>query len=145
MTFIAALCGGAADQGTFGSRGRKGITPMRVRIVAVPPGEAPEAIRRAWVGLVLPLAGGDDSESSKATGYGVLSRRPAWGILARLWHRLTGRPARSRQYIVPVDAAIAILDRTSPDAAKWWRDHTPYLFGVGDQFGFAAEMCEEVE
>src|SRR5947199_83534 len=32
---------------------------MDIRIIDVPPGEAPEWVRRAWVGLVLPLAPGE--------------------------------------------------------------------------------------
>lgn len=31
---------------------------VRIRIVRTPNGEAPESVRRAWVGLELPLAGG---------------------------------------------------------------------------------------
>src|SRR6516165_8028709 len=35
-----------------------GYSPPSIRVVDVPPGEAPESIRRCWVGLVLPLAPG---------------------------------------------------------------------------------------
>ena len=41
---------------------------MGIRIIAVPPGEAPEEIRRAWVGLVLPLAFGESTVVSAADG-----------------------------------------------------------------------------
>ncbi|QJW97759.1 hypothetical protein [Frigoriglobus tundricola] len=116
---------------------------MQVRITATPPGEAPEHVRQAWVGLVLPVAA-TASGPIAATGYGVLSGRPFGGPLRRLWNRLTGRAARHHQYPVPVDAALAILARTAPAAAAWWREHTPHLVGVGGYFGFAARVCEEV-
>jgi hypothetical protein len=57
---------------------------------------------------------------------------------------LVGRPVAPRQYAVPADEAVAILAEVVPDAARWWRESAPYLFGVGDRFGFAAEVCEEV-
>lgn len=117
---------------------------MRVKIVALPAGEAPEDIRKAWIGLVLPLAPEDGNGPIKEIGYGVLSRKSALGILGRLWRRITGRPNSSRQYAVPADEALAILTQTAPDAASWWRMNAPYLFGVGDRFGFASEVCEEV-
>src|SRR5262249_39552999 len=38
---------------------RKGTASgVRIRIIATPPGEAPEEVRRAWVGVELPLARG---------------------------------------------------------------------------------------
>ena len=117
---------------------------MRVKIVALPAGEAPEAIRRAWVGLVLPLAPEYGNGPMKEIGYGVLSRRPALGLLSMLLRRMSGRTNDLRQYAVPADEALAILTETSPDAATWWRTNAPYLCGVGDRFGFASEVCEEV-
>ena len=78
-------------------------------------------------------------------GYGVLSRRPASGLLGRLWRRLVGQPTQPRQYAVPVDEAVALLAAVDPEAAWWWQENAPYLFGVGDRFAFVAEVCEEVE
>ncbi|HEY7315037.1 MAG TPA: hypothetical protein VH643_37170 [Gemmataceae bacterium] len=45
---------------------------MFVRIIATPPGEAPEEIRQAWLGLELPLAAGETGPHNVPTG-GVLS------------------------------------------------------------------------
>lgn len=45
---------------------------MKIRITDIPGGEAPLEIRRAWVGLVLPLAPGEDGPRTPRTA-GVLS------------------------------------------------------------------------
>lgn len=103
---------------------------MRVRIVKVPPGEAPEKVRRAWVGLVLPLADGHSGPVQVFTR-GVLS-----GEMETDLPRM--------QYAVPVDAAVVLLERANPSAAAWWRENTPHMFGVGGNFGFPAHVCEEV-
>jgi hypothetical protein len=114
---------------------------MEIRIVNVPPGEAPEAIRRAWVGLVLPLAPREKGPRALAA-FGVVAGPR--GLLGTLWRLFTGRYTRGVQYAVPVDAAIAALEEASPDAAAWWREKTPHLIGRSRTFGFAAEVCEEI-
>ena len=115
---------------------------MQVRIIAIPPGEAPESVRRAWVGLVLPLAP-ECRGPVEAVGYGVLSRRFELGAFRRLWRWLVRRPLR--QYAVPTNEAMAILAAAAPDAARWWRENAPDVFAAGNKFWFAAEACEELE
>ena len=114
---------------------------VEVRIVNVPPGEAPEAVRRAWVGLVLPLAPGETRPRS-VPSFGVLTGPRGWG--GQILRLLTGRYNRTSQYVVPVDAAIEVLERASPEAAAWWRENMPDLIGAGRTFGFAADVCEEI-
>ena len=46
---------------------------MRIRIIAVPPEEAPAWVREKWVGLELPLARWSSSPIAGGT-YGVLPR-----------------------------------------------------------------------
>src|SRR5436305_1532001 len=94
---------------------------MEVRIVEVPPGDAPKHIRRAWVGLVLPLAAGETGAREEA---------PAAGALGRLRQRLAGRQAR---YVVPAEAALAILARAAPEAAAWLLTAAPELAGPGER------------
>ena len=118
---------------------------MRLQIIAMPAGEAPAEVRQAWVGLVLPLASEASEGPVEVTGHGVLSRRPKVSPFRWLWRQLFGRPTASVQYSVPADEAMAILAEVESDAARWWQDHAPYLFVVGDRFGFAAEVCELVE
>jgi hypothetical protein len=114
---------------------------MQVLITAVPPGEAPEEIRQAWVGLVLPVAEGE-SGPTELPGFGVLSGRPE--PFNCLWRRFLGRTTTAIGYAVPADTAVAILERASPKAAAWWFENTPHLLGVGICLGFAAEVCKEV-
>jgi hypothetical protein len=54
-------------------------------------------------------------------------------------------PPTAWQYIVEVDEALDILGDADPDAAAWWEDNAPHLIGRGRRFGFAEEVCEEVD
>jgi hypothetical protein len=100
----------------------------RIRIIGIPPGEAPEEVRRAWVGLELPLV--------RAEG----QPRPQWGLGVLSWRRaptLTG-------YAVDGGAAWTVLASASPDAAAWWREHSPQSVTPGYQLLFPAEVCEKM-
>jgi hypothetical protein len=105
---------------------RKGIT-CRVRIVAVPPGEAPEAVRRAWVGLELP------ARSAASDGpqpvFGVLSQKAAGQV---------------RGYAVGGAAAVRLLAEADPNAADWWRQNAPHVLTREYQLVFPEEVCERV-
>ena len=102
----------------------------QIRIVDVPPGEAPQSIREQWVGLVLPLAP-DFLTTCQMMTSGVVSGRedeePAIG------------------YVVDIEEAMAVLARKSPEAAFWWREHTPHLFCEGGTLLFDEYVCELVE
>jgi hypothetical protein len=115
---------------------------MEIRIIATPPGEAPLAVRRAWVGLVLPLRPGETGPSEAGVS-GVLTGPR--GLLARIWRLLTGQYEVRWQYLVLVDDALDVLEEASPEAAAWWRENTPHLIGRGRSFGFTAEVCEELD
>ena len=92
------------------------------QITSLPPGEAPTDIQAAWIGCVMPLYAFRVSSVSR----GVLTRR-----------RLPEHPG----YTVRVLEALAVLERHSPAAAQWWREHTPYLIRPGKLFLFALESC----
>jgi hypothetical protein len=114
---------------------------MRIRITEVPPGEAPEEIRRAWIGIELPLAEGHDGPRSRLT-HGVLSGpRPLLLVLLR-W--LFWSHTASYGYTVDADNAIFILGQTQPTAAAWWRENVPLAVQPGRTFQFAAEVCQEI-
>jgi len=96
------------------------------QITSLPPGEAPTDIQTAWIGCVMPLF----ALRVSAVSRGVLTRQ-----------RLPNRPG----YSVRVLDAIAVLERRSPAAAQWWREHTPYLIRPGKLFLFALEsgrLCD---
>jgi len=108
-----------------------------VKIVRAPAGEAPEWVREAWVGLVLPL---------KETG---LKTMPSIGVLSGpksalgwLWASLTGAPITVTGYLTRGAEAIAVLERYRPEAAAWWREHAPKFLRDEAEFLFEASACE---
>jgi hypothetical protein len=112
-----------------------------IRIVAVPPGEAPEEVRRAWVGLVLPLAAGE-FVPRRVRGAGVLTGPRS--VLGWLLARLTGRSRYFYGYVVHAAQAVALLSEQAPGAAQWWRECAPHACRPGRCFLFAAEVCERL-
>jgi hypothetical protein len=107
------------------SRGAMAWRP-RVCIIDVPPGEAPEQIRRAWVGLELPLAPGQTGPVPLATK-GVVSGQQDGGMVA---------------YVILGSEAVKLLAAHDPEAALWWRTHAPHVLAHGYQLAFPTEVCE---
>jgi hypothetical protein len=114
---------------------------MKVRIVEVPPGEAPEWIRKQWVGIVLPLADGEEGARSVRT-WNVLTRPKT--LPACLWRLLTGKYNRTYGFVVDVARALAILRDQAPEAARWWHTHTASEQPVR-KFVFPAEVCQDLD
>jgi len=112
-----------------------------IRITSVPPGEAPQWVREKWVGLMLPLATWR-SKPLMAYTSGVLSGPPN-RLAAILWG-LRGRLEQQSGYAVDASAALAILERTAPDAASWWRENVPRLLARRRRFMFRTSDCELV-
>jgi len=110
----------------------------RIRIVATPPGEAPEEIRRAWVGVAIPLPAFHRRAKEWRTA-GVLSGPRT--LLARLSARWSGSLERRSGFAVSVLEAIAALEAARPDAAAWWRANAPHLMRPSRAFVFPAEVC----
>ena|SRR6266571_253243 len=112
-----------------------------VRVVACPPGEAPEAVRRAWIGLELPLASGKRSRPGAFYAAGVISgTRGRW----RRWLlAVLGLRPRQIGYSVNAQDALTVLDGADPTAAAWWRDHCPHLFDGRQHLVFPADVCQE--
>ncbi len=108
---------------------------MLVRIINTPPGEAPEEIRAAWVGLVLPVADAMPGPTV-LQGFGVLSGKP--------YQDAAGQPLDSPHYVIPAATAVVLLDRKNPAVAAWWRENAPHTIQPGQVFGFAAEVCEQI-
>ena len=115
------------------------MTPptFKVRIVRPPIGEAPEWVRRAWVGLELPLA---VPQAVTLETSGVLTGPRSWP--GYWWARLTGRLQVVSGYVVASDRAIDLLGRSRPEAAAWWRTHAPDFCQPGAEFIFDAPACE---
>ncbi len=109
-----------------------------IRIIAIPPGEAPEDIRRAWVGVRIPLPL-FHGHAKDWRSVGVLTGPKSF--FARLLALFSGRFVRRHGYAVSVIEAISALEAANPAAAKWWRENTPRAIGPGKAFVFAAEVC----
>jgi hypothetical protein len=113
------------------------LRPTRIRIVRVPAsGIAPEEVRRAWVGVELPLHA---PGMQRTTGYGILSA-PNSRVLRWLRARL-GIPHPDAGYVVKAGVAVAELAREAPEAALWFRENVPQLLEPGQLFLFAADEC----
>jgi hypothetical protein len=81
-----------------------------VRIIAVPPGEAPLWVREKWVGLELPAVGYSAPRGFFA--YGVLSSPRS--MLAQWWGVIRGRAERISGYAVEAIPAVDILATSRP-------------------------------
>jgi hypothetical protein len=114
---------------------------MFVRIVATPPGEAPEEVRQAWVGLELPLASGERGPRTLPVS-GVLSGPRSF--LGKLFAWLSGRTRRAYGYVIDAPQALVLLAEKAPWAAQWWRERAPHCWSPGHRFVFHAETCEEL-
>jgi hypothetical protein len=97
---------------------------MKIRIIAVPPGQAPEEIRKGWIGCefeTVALPGSKD--------------------YVQLGVRL-GKPENLGGYNVETGEAIAVLAKKNPNAAEWWKKNfPPNLFPY---LVFKKEVCEEI-
>lgn len=118
--------GGAAVAGLLGLvvvlRPRGG----RVRVVAVPPGEAPAWVRQAWVGVELP----------------TVRRQPRAVPTFQVLSGAHGQPGPG--YEVPGPAAVAAVAVVNPDAADWWRANVPGVLDPRYTLVFPADVCERV-
>ncbi len=116
-------------------------SPRKVRVVAVPPGEAPLWVREKWVGLEFPLAQSSTRPLTERAA-GVLSGSGTRSIVAAFVRCFTIGLNRERGFAVEVSVANQIVERTSPEAAAWWRTNAPHLFQSGRCFLFPEEVCE---
>lgn len=115
---------------------------LAVRIIDVPPGEAPVEVRNAWVGLVLPLSEG------RATPRRILVagvKSGPKGFIEFLRHLLARRLFIREGYEVDVLPALEILEKSNPSAAEWWRQNAPHLLGRRKRFVFPTNCCERIE
>jgi hypothetical protein len=114
---------------------------VRIRIKNTPPGEAPEHVRQAWIGLEIPVP---PRFTGRRRGFGVGVLSGPKSRLGALFAILFGRAQREVGYIVEARVAVDLLASHSPDAADWWRRNAPRFIEPGRYFMFAAESCEEL-
>ena len=94
----------------------------KIRIIDVPPGQAPDWVRKAWVGLEIPLAVQLSAASSLQEGV------------------LGGKPENLGGFQVRGEIAITLLSKKSPEAAKWWHRNAPYV--LSEILVFKKNVCE---
>jgi hypothetical protein len=116
--------------------------PRYIRVVRVPPGEAPLWVREKWVGLELPLARGESGPRHVLTSGVVSGPRNRF---AALWRALLGRLPDKAGYAVYVIDALAVLEQSAPDAVEWWRTNAPHLVNRKRKFLFQQEVCELID
>ena len=111
---------------------------MNIRIVRRPHGEAPEDVRDAWIGLLLPVVSGH-SRLVERRSFGVLSGPRSF--LAFRLKTMFGHGTRKRGYMVSSLAAVDLLQNVNPQAAAWWRTNTPHMLKHGLCLLFEEECC----
>jgi hypothetical protein len=107
---------------------KKRPSDVRIRIVSAPPGEPPNDVRQAWVGLELPLAAREQEARSLEVA-GALSGRIVGTAMG---------------YMVDGKRSIELLALHDTHAAEWWRENAPHVLNAGYQFVFPAYACEKV-
>jgi hypothetical protein len=91
-----------------------------IKIISTPPGQAPEEIRREWVGVIIPLC----EQETKGLQVGVKG----------------GKPENLGGYQVNTLDATKELRKKSPEAANWWEEnfHLPSI----PKLVFSRAVCE---
>ncbi|MBL7129315.1 MAG: hypothetical protein ISS16_10075 [Ignavibacteria bacterium] len=114
---------------------------IKIRIVKIPLGEAPIHIRKAWIGLILPLLANDYKPQIKHTA-GILSGPKS--LIGMLGAICFGKTKRKEGYLVDSNIAINLLEQNSPEAADWWKTNAPHIMRPGFGLSFNTDACEEV-
>jgi len=113
-----------------------------IEIIAVPPGEAPEEIRKSWIGVVIPLPPHAQTAAVR-TGYGVLTGPRSWFFA--LFPFLHSNKITWKGYRVSGADAVMALAKRDQAAAEWWRKNTPHLLAKRWQLLFPADVCRVIE
>jgi hypothetical protein len=99
-----------------------------IRITGTPPGEAPEHVRSAWIGLELPLSPGE-------TGLRTTEQVEVLSL------RKTGAMSG---YVVDGNKAVELLAARSPEAAEWWRQNCAAFLKANGCLIFPPDVCERL-
>jgi hypothetical protein len=120
-----------------------------IQIVKLPDGEAPEEIRKAWIGLKLPCIGVAENGRRESIGF-IFGQQDAdciqivAGVLqfgVQEAGTVTGKklPNRNKLFIVNQFQALQVLEQNNTEATQWWLRHgfpraknAEFLFG-GDE------------
>ena len=92
----------------------------------MPPGEAPEWVKQAFIGLEFPIEG----RPEPSTEVGAVS--------GKVRSSVSGKIRPSDGYFVRIGEAIKILEAKNPKVAQWWRENSAGITGLI----FAKDVCE---
>ncbi len=95
----------------------------RLKIIGIPPGQAPEWVRKEWMGLELPIEE-NAPKPEESIQLGVRGGKP---------ENLGGYPIRTSD-------AISALNKKSPQAAEWWKQNVP--LNAVPRLIFKKDICE---
>jgi hypothetical protein len=111
---------------------------MNFKIARRPIGEAPDWVRDAWIGLSLSTV-----QEQRRTWWGVGVLSGPHSAFLQFWLLLVGRGQKVDGYVVNAKSAVDRLSEHHPEAAAWWREHTPRLLNGKRNFVFDADACED--
>lgn len=100
----------------------------RVRFTSVPAGGAPFKVRKAWLGVEVPLAPGYGLEGTPEVPVDVVTMRLKYN---------------AKPIVVDAIEAIDALAKKNPSAAQWWKNTIWY--SPGAQLVFNRGECEPVQ
>ena len=127
----------------------------KIRIVNLPPGQAPKWVRKEWLGLELPVDENIPSpENLIQSGTKFLKPETViktakkmtgdiekdWATIQRMANLKKYKGANEGGYPVKTLVAIEILKEKSPKAAKWWEENL--CFDEMSRLVFKKEVCE---
>jgi hypothetical protein len=115
--------------------------PLRgFQVVDTPPGEAPEYVRRGWVGLVLPVGEGEHGPHALPVTRDFAIPTPLGMTLGRLAGTVRGATG----YLTEASLAVEMLAAVAPEAAEWYRENAPRRVAPGMVLFFPADVCRPV-
>jgi len=117
---------------------------MRIRVLKPSfPGDEPDFVREAWVGLELPVLEGKEQPVLVPPAKLPWRALSFSKLVARLFSRqLPDQPMPA--YLVSAAEGFEVLERERPEAAKWWKRRFPDALSGRYNFRFNAENCQEL-
>jgi len=116
-------------------------TVPRIRIISIPPGEAPLWAREKWVGLTLPVTSSSRGPGPFTTTTFDFVTGPAPATLAQFEAGIRGKPKFMSGFHVKTQTALEILETDSPEAAEWWRDQIAHTTTPTNFLLFDKDCC----
>lgn len=112
---------------------------MLIEVIHTPPGDSPEWIRKAWVGMQLPCV--HDGPVSMPTVNASAGPRT---FLQQILHLMMGRTTQQLGYVVNAKDAVGLLSLYNEEAARWWITSAPHALKPEQMIMFAKQCCREI-